>query len=83
MELDGLPPKLAVPGLVVRVVTEAVKRVEGDRLVGDLDRDGLWAVLGFILDEDVVSSLGDRDYTTAELIRAVESAGYRWQPTPL
>jgi hypothetical protein len=83
MDREGLPDELPVPGLLVSPVREAVKQVEARRLVADLDRDSLWAVGGFVLDITVIAALGEGTYSAAELIGAVTSAGFDWQPTIL
>jgi hypothetical protein len=83
LDIDGLPEELRVPGLLVSPVAEAVKRVEAGRLVADLDRDSMWAVQGFVLGMSVLDGLGNADYSAEELIRAVSSAGFDWQPTLL
>ena len=72
----SLPDGPAV--LTVHEVTEAVKRIKDDVVVGPIDRDGLWEVKGFILDHEVVDLLPDQLESTADLIDAVKEAGYRW-----
>ncbi len=64
--------------LIVGDVTEAVKRVEEDAVIGPIDRDELWAVKGFILDREVVDDLPLQLESPADLIEAVKEAGYRW-----
>lgn len=64
--------------LVVDEVTEAVKRVEGEGVLGTVDRDELWTVKGIILDREVVLGLPDDLATPADLIGAVKNAGYHW-----
>ena len=83
VDREGLPDELPIPGLLVSPVREAVKQVEARRLVADLDRDSLWAVGGFVLDITVIAALGEGTYSAAELIGAVTSAGFDWQPTIL
>jgi hypothetical protein len=78
-----LPKELPVPGLLVGTVTEAVKQVEGGRLIADLDRNTLWAVHGFVLDKKILDALGDGQFSAFDLIRAVSAAGFRWLPTIL
>jgi hypothetical protein len=83
MDRERLPDELPIPGLLVSPVNEAVKQVEAGRLIVDLDRDSLWAVGGFVLDISVLDALGEGTHSAAELIDAVTSAGFDWQPTIL
>lgn len=83
LDIDGPPEELPVPGLLVSPVVEAVKQVEERRVVADLDRDSMWAVQGFVLDLRVLYALGEGKYSAEDLIRAVRSAGFDWQTTPL
>lgn len=83
MDRERLPDDLPVPGLLVSPVNEAVKQVETGRLITDLDRDSLWAVVGFVLDSTVLDVLGEGTRSATELIGAVTSAGFDWQPTIL
>ena len=83
MDLERFPDELPIPGLLVSPVNEAVKQFEAGRLIADLDRDSLWAVGGFVLDVAVLDALGAGAYSAAELIGAVSSAGFVWQPTIL
>lgn len=83
LDRELLPEELPVPGLLVALVTEAVKRVQGGRLIADLDRDSLWAVRGFVLDMTILDALGDGEFSAFDLIGAVSAAGFRWRPTTL
>jgi hypothetical protein len=83
MDRERLPDDLPIPGLLVSPVNEAIKQVEAGRLIADLDRDSLWAVGGFVLDISVLDTLGEGTHSAAELIDAVTSAGFDWQPTIL
>jgi len=83
MDREGLPDQLPIPGLLVSPVAEAVKQVEAERLIADLDRDSLWAVRGFVLDGTVLDALGEGSYSVEQLIGAVKTAGLDWQPTIL
>jgi hypothetical protein len=76
--MEGLPNEPPIPALVVAVVTEAVKQVEAEMVVRSVDRDALWAVMGFLLDRKVVSMLTDDVESVAGLIRAVRDAGFDW-----
>jgi hypothetical protein len=70
---DGDPARL-----VVDEVTDAVKEIVGERVVGSFDRDQLWSVRGFVLSHDVVSALSGDEFTPEGLIEAVTAAGYTW-----
>lgn len=83
LDRELLPEELPVPGLLVGIVNEAVKQVNGGRLIADLDRDSLWAVRGFVLDMTIIQALGDGEFSASELIGAVSAAGFRWRPTTL
>ncbi len=83
LETDGLPEDLPVPGLLVRALTEAVKRVEAGRLLDDLDRDAMWAIEGFILDKDVLEGLPNGVYSSEQFIEVVVEAGFTWRSAPL
>jgi hypothetical protein len=81
LEVDGLPEDTLIPALVVGNVTEAVKQIENSTITQYLNRDALWAVQGFVLDRQVVSSLPDGVESAADLIEAVRHAGYEWAVT--
>jgi hypothetical protein len=72
-----------VPSLLVAPVSDAVKQVESDRLIEDLDRNQLWAVRGIAVDDVVAVSLPDGSFTLAELIELVDAAGHVWGTTLL
>ncbi|MGH8916047.1 MAG: hypothetical protein ACRDZM_16240 [Acidimicrobiia bacterium] len=81
VDSDRLPADLHVPGLLVEKVSEAVKRLEGGRVVEFLDRDTLWSVRGFVLDAEVLGAVADGGHITpGELIDAVIAAGFEWRP---
>jgi hypothetical protein len=81
--LADLPADLPTPALLVEPVTDAVKQVDGDLLVADLDRSLLWSVRGMAVDLTVTDSLPDGSFTLAELIQEVEAAGHTWNTTLL
>lgn len=79
------PDRLSASGPAVMRVdepTDAVKRVDGDRIVGSVDRETLWAVRWFELDREVVLELGTGTIRPGELIEAVKEAGHRWRVIP-
>ena len=82
-DLDRIPHGLGAPTLLVAPVSEAVKRVEHERLVEDLDRSALWQVRGIVVDCAVVESMPDGSFTMGELIEQVRDAGHVWVTTPL
>lgn len=85
LPVEGLPEDATPPALLVAAVTEAVKEVDGETIVGYLNRDAMWAVQGFLLSHEVVSALPDGVDSAAGLIEAVSQAGLRWSavvPTP-
>ena len=65
--------------LVVAPVDEAVKTLEDGVIAGELDRDDLWSVAGFVLTRDVIESLDADELSVEELIEEVSRAGYRWR----
>jgi hypothetical protein len=72
-----------IPSLLVAPVTDAVKLVDGDRLIADLDRSLLWSVRAIAVDHSVAESLPDGAFTLTELIHEVEAAGHNWHTTLL
>ena len=82
---DGVVLDMAVSDLVgpatflVSAITDAVKRVEADRVVGSVPRDDMWLVDAIVLDRQVLDTLGDVSLSTAELVEAVGAAGYGWE----
>lgn len=68
--------------LVVAPVTDAVKRVEGDR-VESLDRDRMWVVEAFALDPVVIDKLDAKELSVEELLAEVPRLGYSWEVTPI
>jgi hypothetical protein len=82
-EFDDLPEETLIPALVVGKVNEAVKQLEAGSVVHYLNRDALWAVMGFLLDPKVVSSLPEDVDSAADLIEAVKQAGFVWHTVVL
>lgn len=76
--VEGLPEDVVVPALVVGRVSEAVKEVDGEVVVGYLNRDTMWAVEGFVLSADVTSVLPDEVESAASLIEVITGAGFGW-----
>ena len=65
--------------LLVSEVTDAVKRLEDDRVVGSVDRGQLWAVDVIVLDRSVLDQLGTGSMRPEEVVEAVSAAGYAWE----
>ena len=77
--LDVAIPEAAGPAtFLVSPVTDAAKRVEGDRVVESIDREEIWWVEAFVLDRQVLDRLGDGSMSAMELLKAVRAAGYEW-----
>jgi len=76
-------PRSAGPAtLVVTPVTDAVKRVAEGRVVGSLERSGLWRVHAFVLNRIVLERLGTGAFEARDLIEAVVATGISWQAVP-
>lgn len=79
--LDGeVPPGAGPATLLVSRVTDAVKRVEPEGLIGgSVDRDRLWAVDAFILSRSVLEDLRCGPVDADALLDAVRETGIAWQ----
>lgn len=76
-----MPGDIGPTSLVVAPVTDALKRLQGDK-VESLDRDEVWAVEAIVLGEEVLELLDEGDVTVEELLRAVRELGYSWEIIP-
>jgi hypothetical protein len=81
--IENLPDDADIPALLVTPVTDAVKLVDGEELIEDLDRSLLWSLRGIAVDLSVAESLPDGVFTLSELIHEVEAAGHTWHTTLL
>jgi hypothetical protein len=81
--IDASSDDLPIPALLVAPVSDAVKHVEGDRVIYDLDRSQLWAVQGIAIDRAIVETLPEGSFTMAEVIQLVAAAGHVWGATLL
>jgi hypothetical protein len=81
--IEKLHDDTDIPAMLVTPVTDAVKVVDGDRLIEDLDRSLLWSLRGIAVDYSVAESLPDGVFTLSELIHEVEAAGHAWHTTLL
>lgn len=79
---DDLPRSAGPATLVVAPVTDAVKRVADGRVVGSIERSGLWRVHAFVLNRIVLDKLGRGAYEARDLIEAVAATGISWQAVP-
>lgn len=77
-QMAGLPDDTIAPALLVGRVWEAVKEVEGEMVVGYLNRDAMWAVEGFVLTEELISILPEEVESASSLIEIVARAGFDW-----
>lgn len=77
-----IPGNIGPAAFLVREVTDAVKRLEGE-LVHSLDRDAMWAVDAIVLNRVVLQKLEDEEMTIDELIDAVRERGFGWQISPV
>ena len=73
------PTGLGTAVLLVAEVTEAVKHLDGAKIVESVDRSRLWDLEAIVLEEAVLIDLGSDDMDWAELMEAVVAAGYDWQ----
>lgn len=64
--------------IFVDVVTDAVKTLSGDVIQGALDRDQVWAVVGFKVGREVAAAVSHNPMTAESLIDAVREAGFEW-----
>lgn len=65
--------------LLVDRLTDAVKEVDDERVVGSRDRDGLWQVVRIELDRELILSLPAGSLDLGGVVEAVRSAGYTWR----
>jgi hypothetical protein len=72
------PGGKALATIVVKPVTDALKKRSGDRIAGALRRDEMWIVESYILNSVVIEGLED-SVTVDELVEAVRRLGHDWQ----
>lgn len=77
-----IPKTIGPAAFLVTPVTDAVKRVDGDR-VESLDRDQMWAVEAIVLNRVVLRKLDDEEFETEDFLMAVRDLGYSWQISPI
>ena len=70
------------PTLVVEDVTDALKKIDGDRVLESVDRTQTWKVRAMILDVSALEALSEDAYTVEDLLAAVEAAGFSWTVRP-
>jgi hypothetical protein len=86
-DLEGSPMSVDLtaveaPSLLVTPVVDALKAVSADRVVGSLDKSAVLAVVGFVLNREIVQRLGRGDYSPAGLVDTVAGLGYQWKTAP-
>jgi hypothetical protein len=76
------PPPAGVgrASLLVGEVVDAVKVVEGDRVVGSRDREGLFRLEGVVVARELLEAIGDVDAGLPAIIEAVTGLGETWKP---
>lgn len=76
----SVPPNAGPATLLVSTVTDAVKQVEANGLIGgSVDREQLWAVDAFLLNRMVLDELRCGPVDPPALIDAVRDTGITWQ----
>ena len=73
-----IPRSIGPATLLVRPVTDALKRVEGTRIVDSVSRDEVWSVDGFALNRVVLNKLSG-ELTPQGLYEAVRETRLSWQ----
>ena len=79
---DDVPRAAGPATLVVAPLTDAVKRVADGKVVGSMDRSGLWRVHALLLNRIVLDKLGSGTFEARDLIDAVAATGISWQAVP-
>lgn len=85
---EGDTLDLAIPGdigpatMMVRPVTDALKKRSGERITGAISREEMWLVEAYALNRVVLRSL-EGAMTSDELVEAVCRLGYGWQVSQL
>lgn len=72
------PPAEGQAVMVVAPVTDAMKLVDADLVVGAVDRETVGQATGFALSRSVLERLGAGPYDAAGLIEAVRALGVVW-----
>lgn len=80
LELNLIPhPKWGPAVMLVSPVTDALKEVEGGRVVGSQDRERVALVTGFAISGEVLQGLGVLPATPELIHQAVMDLGYVWE----
>jgi len=69
--------------LLVEPVTDALKEVVGGKIIGQIDRAQVLAVVGFGLSDEIVDLLSTIPNRSRDIHRAVLQLGYQWEAIPL
>lgn len=78
-----VPPNAGPASLLVSEVSDAVKKVRGDRVVGSIHRGRLWSVEAFVLNRIVLARLDCGPVDAEALLEAVAATGFAWQAVPV
>ena len=73
-----IPRSIGPATVLVRPVTDALKRVEGVRIADSVSRDEVWVVDGFALNRVVIERLSG-ELTAEGLYEAVSATPLSWQ----
>lgn len=75
---------LTAPTLLVEPVNDALKRLSPDGLVLDhLDRDKVWRVVAYFLDDQTAHTLGTEAVDIAQIHQRVAEIGPGWHARPI
>ncbi len=75
---------LVVPTLLVAPVSDALKEVSSDGLVfGHFDRDSVWRVVAYFLDDRTAHILGSEGVEIAQIHQRVIEVGPGWEARPI
>lgn len=72
------------PTLLVAPIADALKTVSEDGFVtGSVDREDMWGVVGYHLDEETSHRLAEENVEISEIHRAVVDMGLIWRASPI
>lgn len=75
---------LTAPTLLVEPVNDAVKRLSTDgRVLDHLDRDTVWRVVAYFVDDQTAHALGTEPMDIAQIHERVAEIGPGWQARPI
>lgn len=76
---DGEPGATAT--LYVRRATDALKIVDSGSVVGSVDRETIWEVVGYRISRAVGAALLSKESFSADLLEEVPALGFDWVVT--